>query len=81
MLNLIIDITMRITVRKLKYASVFLFFVLFTGPGCASAKKNVFSLKQKEALCDLSRLGKNKYFYSGAYQRKLTKSIRKIKTQ
>ena len=69
---------MRKTIRILKYAYVLLLIALFTSTGCASAKKNMISVKSKESLCDLSRLGKNKYFYSTNYQRKLTKSSKKI---
>jgi hypothetical protein len=39
------------------------------------------SVKSKESLCDLSHLGRNKYFYSTNYQRKLTKSTKKIASQ
>jgi hypothetical protein len=66
------------TVRILKYTWVFVIIVLFAVTGCASAKKTKFSLKTKETLCDLSHLGRNKYFYSSYYQRKLTKSTNKI---
>jgi hypothetical protein len=59
--------------------------VLCTGTSCASAKKNSVSTKKhiiqskmQESLCDLSRLGKNKFFYSTYYKKKLARSIRKI---
>jgi hypothetical protein len=51
---------------------------LFTGTGCASAKKNSFYFKKEESLCDLSRLGRNKYYYSANYQRKLSHNTKKI---
>lgn len=60
---------------------VFIFIVLLTGTGCASVKKNRVYSKSKESLCDLSHLGKNKYFYSAYYKRKLSKSIKKIAEQ
>jgi hypothetical protein len=69
------DTIMLKAIRILKY--IFIFIVLFTGTGCASVKKNRIHPKRKEALCDLSHLGKNKYFYSAHYQRKLAKSFRK----
>lgn len=62
----------------LKYSFPFLLIVSFTVFGCATAKKGKPPTKQDQALCDLSRLGRNKYFYSGYYQRKMQRSIRKI---
>jgi len=69
------------TIRILKYAYIYFLIALFTGTGCASAKKNRVYSKSKESLCDLSHLGKNKYYYSANYQRKLAKSITKIAGQ
>ncbi len=66
-------------IRILKYLFIFLLIALFTGTGCASAKKNIaYSMKKKESLCDLSHLGRNKYYYSNYYQKKLARSIKKI---
>jgi hypothetical protein len=55
--------------------------VLFTCEGCASTKKNVIISKSKDSMCDLTRLGKNKYYYSNPYQKKLKKSVKKIGAQ
>lgn len=62
----------------IKYAFVIFIFVFFTITGCASTKKSVVFSKKNESLCDLSHLGKNKYFYSASYQRRLTRSTKKI---
>jgi hypothetical protein len=51
--------------------------LLLSGTGCASAKKKYVQSKRQESLCDLSRLGKNKYFYSSYYKRKLSNSFKK----
>jgi len=69
---------MKIAIRIFKFISVSLLVTLFTGTGCASAKKSSLDYKRKEALCDLSRLGRNKYYYSGNYQRKLAHNTKKI---
>jgi hypothetical protein len=63
----------------LKYSFFLLLFILCTGSGCATAKKGKPPNKKDQALCDLSRLGRNKYYYSGSYQRQLHKTERKIK--
>jgi len=66
------------SIRILKHIFVSAFIVVFTCTGCASAKKNKFSYKKTESTCDLSHLGRNKYFYSSYYQRKLAKSVKEI---
>jgi hypothetical protein len=47
--------------------------------GCASTKNDFISRKKAESTCDLTRLGRNKYFYSDHYQKKLGRSNRLIK--
>jgi len=64
--------------RVIKYSLIFIIAAFLTCSGCASAKKKGYRSKQDEALCDLSRLGRNKYYYSSQYQRKLRKSEHKI---
>jgi hypothetical protein len=74
------------TKRFFKCLLLFLFVSLFIGTGCATAKKgtsnpkkkNVVHAKSKESLCDLSHLGKNKYFYSATYQKNLVRKTKKI---
>ena len=68
-------------IRKIKYTFVFILIVLFAVTGCAPVKKNKDIFLTKESLCDLSHLGRNKYFYSAHYQKKLTKSTKKIGRQ
>jgi hypothetical protein len=66
-------------IKILKCSFLFLLIVLFTGTGCASSKKNIaYENKRKDSLCDLSHLGRNKYYYSNYYQKKLVKSTKKI---
>jgi hypothetical protein len=65
-------------IRIIKYVFAISLVVFFACSGCASAKKNYLHSRRDESLCDLSRLGKNKYFYSASYQRKLTQSTKKI---
>jgi len=69
---------MAITSRIIKVLSVFVFFVAVTITGCVSARQNYIKHKKEESTCDLSRMGKNKYFYSRHYQRKLERSIKEI---
>jgi len=56
--------------------------LLLLASGCAVTTKTDFiKRKQAESTCDLSRLGRNKYFYSGHYQRKLAGSLKMYKKQ
>jgi hypothetical protein len=58
---------------------VLLIVLLPATTGCAASKKYTPVDKRKESLCDLTHLGKNKYYYSGYYKRKLHKAEYKIK--
>ena len=45
---------------------------------CAPAKKNTYYKKRKkESHINTSQLGRNRYFYSPGYQKKLIKSYKK----
>lgn len=45
--------------------------VLMLMPGCAAAKKNPYHAARKNSYIDTSQLGRNKYFFSKQYQKKL----------
>jgi hypothetical protein len=55
---------------------------IVSGTGCASAQKNKYSsgkgYTKPVDTCDLTRMGKNKYFYSTHYKKNLKRSLRKI---
>jgi hypothetical protein len=40
-------------------------------PGCASTKKKSYLKARKNSYIDTSQLGRNKYFFSKQYQKKL----------
>jgi len=42
-------------------------------PGCASSKKNTYQASRRNSYIDTSQLGRNKYFFSKKYQKKLFK--------
>ncbi len=42
-------------------------------PGCAASKKNTYLAKRRNSYIDTSQLGRNKYFFSKQYQKKLYK--------
>jgi hypothetical protein len=42
-------------------------------PGCASTSKKAYKSARKSSYIDTSQLGRNKYFFSKKYQKKLYK--------
>jgi hypothetical protein len=63
-------------VKILKYFFIFLLIAMFTT--CAPAKKNPFYEKRKKSSqINASQLGRNKYYFSSGYQKKLNKTYKK----
>ena len=51
---------------------VFVLSVMMMMPGCASSRKNTYLAKKtKASYVNTSQLGRNKYFFSPKYQKKL----------
>jgi len=50
----------------------------FIGSGCATAKKSSgYTQKKQASRVNASQLGRNKYYFSTNYQKKLSKSFKK----
>jgi hypothetical protein len=63
-------------IKILYYSFIFLLIVLSTA--CAPAKKNPYYEKRKKgSQVNASQLGRNKYYFSKDYQKKLTKTFKK----
>jgi hypothetical protein len=60
---------------------LYLFLALvatFIITGCATSKKNPWLAKRRKAsIVSTSQLGRNKYYFSNSYQRKLWKNVKK----
>jgi hypothetical protein len=65
--------------KVLKIFKYFLFFSLFALLfACAPVKKNPYSAKKKKASqVNASQLGRNRYYFSPSYQKKLNKTFKK----
>jgi hypothetical protein len=64
------------TIKILKYLLIFVIIVIFAG--CAPAKKNPWMEKKKQASkVHTSQLGRNRYYFSTGYQKKLLKNYKK----
>jgi hypothetical protein len=65
-------------IKILKYGFVFLIVTLFISAGCAASRQNPYMKKKSKAsYVNTSQLGRNKYYFSTGYQKKLAKSYRK----
>lgn len=63
-------------IKILKYIFICFLIVLLTD--CAPAKKNPFYEKRKKSSqVNASQLGRNKYYFSSGYQKKLNKNYKK----
>ena len=62
----------------LKIFFVFLVVSIYAGAGCGSSNKGASIMKKNQASkVNASQLGRNKYYFSNTYQKKLTKSYKK----
>ena len=63
-------------IKILKYILIIIMMSTFTV--CAPAKKNThYNKKKKSSVLNATQLGRNKYFFSDTYQKKLNKNFRK----
>jgi hypothetical protein len=64
------------SINILKYFLVLILIAAFTS--CAPVKKNPWAEKKKQASkVHASQLGRNKYYFSTGYQKKLVKNYKK----
>ena len=62
-------------VKLLKY--LFISFLIAMVVGCAPAKKNTYYQKRKKSSqVNASQLGRNRYYFSSGYQKKLNKAFK-----
>ena len=61
--------------RTIKYLLIFSLIVL--SAGCAPSKKNTWVAKRRTAVrANTSQLGRNRYFFSNNYQKKLYRTYK-----
>jgi hypothetical protein len=65
-------------VRLYRLVIFLIFLILIIGSGCATDRKAREIIKRADSSCDLSHLGKNKFYYSPSYKRHLKNNIRQI---
>lgn len=78
-----LEINPKFVIAMLKTIKVFnivflaLLIIVITGSGCAAAKQNPYAKKRKSSShVSTSQLGRNKYYFSQDYQKKLTKNYK-----
>jgi hypothetical protein len=65
-------------IKILKY--IFIFLIIAVLAGCAPAKKNTYYAKKKKASkVNNEQVGKNRYYFSPGYQKKLNSTFKKKK--
>jgi PBP1b-binding outer membrane lipoprotein LpoB len=63
------------TIKIFSYSFILIIILLFAS--CAPAKKNPYYEKRKKSSqVNASQLGRNKYYFSKDYQKKLTKTFK-----
>jgi hypothetical protein len=63
-------------IQILKY--IFLLILIAAITGCAPAKQNPFQKKRtKASRVNTSQLGRNRYYFSTGYQKKLIRNVKK----
>ncbi len=64
------------TIKILNYIFILVLIAILTA--CAPAKKNPYLEKRKKSSqVNASQLGRNKYYFSSGYQKKLNKTFKK----
>ncbi len=64
--------------RTIKFILFLCMVAMFTGAGCAEAKRSRIIQKTRINECDLSEMGKNRYFHSNHYKRNISHSTKKL---
>jgi hypothetical protein len=63
------------TIKILNYIFILILLIIFTA--CAPAKKNPYYEKRKKSSqVNASQLGRNRYYFSSGYQKKLNKTFK-----
>lgn len=65
-------------IKKISILLLLVTVLLISGTGCASSKKNPYYEKRmKASRTNTNQLGRNRYYFSKDYQKKLTKSYKR----
>ncbi|MCX6302535.1 MAG: hypothetical protein NTW82_10155 [Bacteroidia bacterium] len=64
--------------KILKLALFIFLAALFAFSGCATERKARAIIRKNDTSCDLTRLGRNKLYYSPSYKRFLSNNVRHI---
>ncbi len=69
---------MKSFIKILKPGFLLIMVFLIVGSGCVASKQNPWKEKRKKAShVNTTQLGRNRYFFSENYQKKLQKSMKK----
>ena len=68
---------MQRVIKIVKSTFILLLVILLAGSGCAVKKNPYQSGKKKSSQINATQLGRNKYYFSVGYQKKLQKSVKR----
>jgi hypothetical protein len=68
---------MQRVVKIVNSICILLLLILLAGSGCAVKKNPYNASKKKSSYINTSQLGRNKYYFSTGYQKKLQKSVKR----
>ena len=68
---------MQRVVKIVNTTCILLLMILLAGSGCAVKKNPYSAAKKKASYVNTSQLGRNKYYFSTGYQKKLQKSVKR----
>ncbi|HKL66868.1 MAG TPA: hypothetical protein VJ877_03165 [Bacteroidales bacterium] len=67
--------------NRTKYSKYFKYLLIISlallMSSCFASRRNPWARKQRKSHIDATQLGRNKYFFSNQYQKKLKRSYRK----
>lgn len=63
--------------KRYSFLLAFILIVLVAGACASSRKPNWIKERKKSGYVTTSQLGKNKYYFSSSYQKKLTRTVKR----
>lgn len=72
-------LTMNSITVKFKYLLIFCLLAFITCSGCAESKRASIMKRTRIDACEMSQMGKNRYFHSKHYKRNISRNTRRVK--
>ena len=63
--------------KTIKFILLLMLMILFADTGCAPSKNRYYEKRMKASRVNTSQLGRNRYYFSPTYQKKLYKGYKR----